>query len=117
MASRLEKAQRMAEALGYSEPNAAAVEAIARAKEDPTVFIKETEGGFIVGQLARAIGSHELEAHEKALYSEDGSGPGLIAAFEAWAKDQGAVRVVMCFPRARRLPGYRVQAVQMVKDL
>lgn len=118
MASRIDKARAMAAALGVDEPNPQMVEALASSiKSGPNTFLIETDGGFMVGNLVRSLGSDQLEAHEIALYSSDGSAPKMIASFERWAKERGAVKVVICFPRERKMRGYYVQGVQMAKVL
>lgn len=63
--------------------------------------------GFIAGQVVATAVSPRRVAIEHGWYARDGSGRALLAAYEAWAAERGAVVIsVRLPPGARVLRGY-----------
>ncbi|TWA74172.1 hypothetical protein FBZ82_101187 [Azospirillum brasilense] len=94
------------------------------------VFVAE-EGGRAVGMLV--AGAHplyfahdHLVAQEIGWHAEPGYGPGLKAAFEAWAREVGASSIIMgalesqrpeAVARLYRRSGYQLMETNFIKRL
>lgn len=66
---------------------------IARLIGSPDSVVFVSDGGFIAGSLQPTLASPQIVAMEHGWYSSDGSGRALLAAFENWAAERGAVLI------------------------
>jgi hypothetical protein len=71
-------------------------------------FAAVTDSGFILGVLAaNPISRDWIVAKEFIWWAEDRSGLALLAAFRAWAKEQGANEIQLSCPPGRAEAAYR----------
>ena len=95
-------------------------ETLAGLLADPDGLVLVSDGGFIAGCIREPIISRDRFAQELGWYAEDRSGLRLLRAFEAWARERGAVLVQMSCAggEAQRLlerRGYRAAEIAMVR--
>lgn len=83
---------------------------------DSAVWV--SAGGFIAGSLQPTVISPQLIAMEHGWFAMDGSGLRLLRAFEAWARERGAMLVQLSTgtsgPDLARL-GYRPAEMAWIK--
>lgn len=86
------------------------------AGSDSAVWV--SSGGFIAGSLQPTVISPRVIAMEHGWFAQDGSGLRLLRAFEAWARERGAMLVQLSTgPSGLDLSrlGYRVAERAWVK--
>lgn len=77
--------------------------------QQPDAVLLVSDGGFIRGEAGgHAANQNARFAVENQIYAEDGSGRDLLAAFEQWAREKGAVAMFLATnekhkPQAARL--------------
>lgn len=102
--------------VAVDRPHTAATLARLIASEDGAVFV--SDGGFIAGLLTPTIINPRPVAQELGWHATDGSGLRLLRAFEGWARERGAMLIMLSTapegPDLSRL-GYRRAETAWVK--
>lgn len=89
---------------------------------DSAGVVLVSEGGFIAGRVAETFINRDRVAFEMGWFAEDRSGLRLLRAFEAWARERGAVMIAMSCAggTAQRIlerAGYEAKEINMVKRI